>query len=215
VVRVKVCGLTCVAEALDCASAGVDWIGLNFHAASTRCVRPAEAAAIVKALPASVRAVGVFVDRPPSEIAEIAGEVGLSIIQLHGAEPPDDLLALDGFQIIRAFRVGHASAWDGVNQYLARARALGRVPDAILVDAYSAVLPGGTGTTIPEDVLAGMPPLPQLILAGGLTAENVAERIRRVRPWMVDVATGVESAPGRKDLSRMAAFVRAAHSALL
>jgi phosphoribosylanthranilate isomerase len=212
VVRVKVCGLTCVDDALACARAGVDWIGLNFHPASPRCVRPADAAAIVRALPARTAAVGVFVDRSTGEVVETAERVGLAIIQLHGQEPPEDLLALDQFQIIRAFRLDRGSAWDGVSAYLARAKALGRVPDAILVDAYQPDQPGGTGTTVPDEVLSRMPPLPHLILAGGLTPENVGERVRRARPWMVDVASGVESAPGRKDIARVTAFVQAAQS---
>jgi phosphoribosylanthranilate isomerase len=213
VVRVKVCGVTCVEDALACARASVDWIGLNFHPPSPRCVRPADAAAIVAALPTSTKGVGVFANRPASEVAEIAERVGLAIIQLHGTEPPEDLLTLDRFQIVRAFRLGGAAAWDAVNVYLERARELGRAPDAVLLDADRPLRLGGTGTTIPLELLENMPALPHVILAGGLTPRNVAERVARVRPWMVDVASGVESAPGRKDMARVTAFVRAARSA--
>jgi phosphoribosylanthranilate isomerase len=212
VVRVKICGLTRLEEALACAHAGVDWIGLNFHPSSPRYVRPAEAALILTALPASVAAVGVFADSPVDQVVQVAERVGLTIVQLHGLEPPEDLLVLDRFQIIRAFRLDRASAWSRVNEYLARAQALGRLPDAVLIDAYRADQPGGTGETISDEVLDRIPPLPRLILAGGLTPENVAQRVARVRPWMVDVASGVESSPGRKDISRVAAFVQAARS---
>ena len=101
-----------------------------------------------------------------------------------------------------------------MSDYLARARAIGRLPDAILIDAYVAGQSGGTGATVASDVLDCIPPLPRLILAGGLTPENVAAKVALVRPWMVDVASGVESSPGRKDPAKVAAFVKAAQSAV-
>jgi len=214
VVRVKICGLTRIDEALACARAGADWIGLNFHPGSPRHVQPKDAAAIIAALPASVSAVGVFVDQPAAIVAEVAQRLGLTIVQLHGRESPEDLLALGRLQIIQAFRLDPTSGWSGLNEYLGRARGLGRLPDAILIDAYVAGQPGGTGTAIDFDLLDDVPPLHRLILAGGLTPRNVAERVARVQPWMVDVASGVEKAPGRKDLAQVAAFIRAARSAL-
>ena len=102
-----------------------------------------------------------------------------------------------------------------MSEYLAQAEKLGRPPHAILIDSCVAGQPGGTGATVGEDVLDSMPPLPRLILAGGLTPANVAAKVERFRPWMVDVASGVESAPGRKDPALIAAFVRAAKSALV
>jgi len=213
-VRVKICGLTCVDDARACAEAGVDWIGLNFHPASPRYVELARAEEIIAALPASLSAVGVFVDRPAQEVAEVAERLGLGIVQLHGQEPLNDLLVLNHLQIIRAFRLERASAWTEVTEYLARAKTMGRLPDAVLIDAYVAGMPGGTGATIANDVLDRVPPLPRLILAGGLTPLNVADRVARVRPWMVDVASGVESSPGRKDRARVAAFIDAARGAL-
>jgi phosphoribosylanthranilate isomerase len=97
-----------------------------------------------------------------------------------------------------------------MNNYLERASAAGRSPDAVLVDAHVLGQVGGTATLVAEDVLAEIPPLPRLILAGGLTPENVAERVARAHPWMVDVASGVESSPGRKDPAKVAAFIQAA-----
>jgi phosphoribosylanthranilate isomerase len=209
VIRVKICGLTCVDEAVACAELGADWIGLNFHPASRRHVTPEQAAAIVAALPPSVAAVGIFVDRPAPEVAELATRAGIRIIQLHGQEPEEDLVALRSFEIVRAFRLDRASGWSRVIDSIARARALGRLPDAVLIDAYVPGQPGGTGSVVADEVVDSIPPLPRLILAGGLSPENVAERVVRVRPWMVDVASGVESAPGRKDLGRVEAFIRA------
>jgi len=209
-VRIKICGLTSVAEALACASAGADWIGLNFHPPSPRGIDPVLAAEIVAALPASVAAVGLFVDQPPSTVAQVADRLGLRIVQLHGHEPPDDLLALKHLQVVWAFRIGGPEGIDRLKRDLLRADELGCPPAAVLVDADVAGLPGGTGRSIAADLLDLLPPLPRLVLAGGLTPENVADRVARVRPWMVDVASGVESAPGRKDPARVAAFIRAA-----
>jgi phosphoribosylanthranilate isomerase len=207
---VKICGVTSAAEAVACAESGVDWIGINFHPPSPRCVNSAQAAAIVACLPPSVSAVGVFVDRPFTEVAELASSIGLRIVQLHGRESPEVVGLLRPLQVVKAFRLDSYAAWAGVVDYLAQAATLGCLPDAVLIDAYVPGKPGGTGHTIDADLLDGRPPLDHLILAGGLTPENVAEHIRRVRPWMVDVASGVESAPGRKDLNKVAAFVRAA-----
>src|SRR5262249_47293594 len=132
VVRVKICGLTRVDEAIGCAEAGALWIGLNFHPGSPRYVQPEAAAKIVTALPEAVAAVGIFVDRPTEEVAEISRRVGLGIVQLHGQEPPEDLLALGHLRVIRAFRVAQELTWSKVNDYLVRAHALGRLPDAVL-----------------------------------------------------------------------------------
>ncbi len=171
------------------------------------------AAEIVAALPKSVEVVGVFVDRPAEEVAEFAESLGLGIVQLHGQEPPEDLLQLERFRVIRAFRLGDASAWDHVSRYLERANVLGRPLEGVLVDAYVPGQSGGTGASIADKILDRMPPLPRLILAGGLTPGNVAGRVSRIRPWMVDVASGVESSPGRKDAAAVAAFIRAARAA--
>ena len=213
-VRVKICGLTSAMEALACAEAGADWIGLNFHPGSPRFITRAQASVIVGALPRSVSPVGVFVNRPAAEVADIAEHLGLKIVQLHGQEPPEDLLALGHLQLIRAFRLCLPSDWRTVVDYLSQAHFIGRVPDAVLIDAYVAGQLGGTGATVAVDVLDCIPPLPRLILAGGLTPENVAAKVARVRPWMVDVASGVESIPGRKDPAKVTAFLKAARSVM-
>jgi phosphoribosylanthranilate isomerase len=215
VVGVKICGLTRVEDVVACAGAGVDWIGLNFHPGSPRFVQLDQAAEIIASLPSSISAVGVFVDRPASEVLDFSRRLGLKIVQLHGSESPEYLLSLGQLKVIRAFRLSGSSAWAGVSEYLAHAETLGRPPHAILIDSYVAGQPGGTGATVGDDVLDSMPPLPRLILAGGLNPANVAAKVQRFRPWMVDVASGVESAPGRKVPALIAAFVRAAKSALV
>lgn len=208
--KVKICGLTRLDEALATAAAGADWIGLNFHPASPRCIAEETAAEIVAALPPTAEAVGLFVDRPPEEVRTVARRVGLEIVQLHGDEPPEDVLALEGLRVVRAFRLGDGAAVARMIAYLECCEQRGKSPDAVLVDAFVPGQPGGTGRTIQADLLDLIPPLPRLILAGGLTPENVAEHAAHVRPWMVDVAGGVESAPGRKDPRRVAAFIHAA-----
>lgn len=212
---VKICGLTNPADAIAAAEAGADWIGLNFYPPSPRFVTTEQAATIAKALPEHVEPVGLFVDRPPEEIEQVADRVGFRVVQLHGQEPPATLAAISPrFQIIRAFRLADVSSIDRLLDYLDQAERLGRSPDAILIDAYVPGRPGGTGRAIAEEVLKALPRerLDRLILAGGLTPENVADRVAQVLPWMVDVAGGVESSPGRKDPSRVAAFVRGARA---
>ena len=199
-------------DARACAAAGADWIGLNFHPGSARRIDLALATEIIASLPPPARAVGLFVDRPPLEVAQVADHLGLRIVQLHGEEPPEDLAVLAHLFIIRAFRLGDAESVARMSAYLRRCEELGRAPDAVLVDAYVPGQAGGTGQGIAADALDALPPLPHLILAGGLAPDNVAERAARVRPWMVDVASGVESAPGRKDLERVATFIHAARS---
>ncbi|QEH33019.1 N-(5'-phosphoribosyl)anthranilate isomerase [Aquisphaera giovannonii] len=215
-VLVKICGLTRADEAASCIAAGADWIGLNFHPGSPRFLDPDRSGEIVSAIGSPERAVGLFVNRPAAEVARVAARLGISTVQLHGDEPPEDLVALTHLRIVRAFRLGRPEDVEAMAGYLDRARSLGRVPDAVLVDALVAGVAGGTGTVVAGPVLdrlasmATSDSLPPMILAGGLNPENVRGRVDRVRPWMVDVASGVESGPGRKDPRLVAAFIRAA-----
>jgi phosphoribosylanthranilate isomerase len=209
--RIKICGLTRVDDALMVAEAGANWIGLNFYPPSPRFIEPAIAREIVRALPESATPVGLFVNSPPDEIADLSARLGLEIIQLHGQEPPEDLRKLSHLTIIRAFRLHDVHSIDEMITYLKRAAELGRMPDAILVDGFVADSPGGTGVAIAEHLLGLLPSVPRLILAGGLNPGNVADRVRKVRPWMVDVASGVESTPGRKDPAKVKAFIESAH----
>ena len=215
-IKVKVCGVTEADHAIGCAEAGADWIGLNFHPPSPRSITPERGARIVGALHASGKGhpVALFVNRPVVEVARTLRQIGpIRTIQLHGDEPPEYLLEWSAIeptlQIVRAFRLSDEASVARMTAYLERAERLGCPPYAVLVDAHVAGQAGGTGRTIPVALLDLLPDHPRLILAGGLDASNVAERAGLVRPWMVDVAGGVESAPGLKDLAKVEAFVAA------
>lgn len=204
--RIKICGITCVADALAAVEAGADALGLNFYARSPRYVRPQVARQIVEALPAGIVKVGLFVNSPPEEIRALREELGLDLIQLHGDEPPELLSDLGG-SIVRAFRVGTAGLGP-VLEYLDRCRALGCLPRMVLADSAVTGTYGGTGQVGPWQLLAQWPQdLPPLVLAGGLTPENVAEAIGAVRPAAVDTASGVEETPGRKSTVLVRQFV--------
>ena len=210
-VLVKICGVTRAEQAVACLNAGADRLGLNFHPASPRCVSLAQAAALAEAVGDPGRLVGVFVDRPATEVRSVAASLGLGAVQLHGAEPPEYYGELGSITIIRAYRLRDESSLHALRADVAAAERLGRAPDCILVDAFDPARVGGTGRLIEDLLLEQLPSHPRLILAGGLTPENVAERARRCGPWMVDVAGGVETRPGDKDMTRVEAFLRAAH----
>jgi phosphoribosylanthranilate isomerase len=214
--RIKVCGVTTPDDARAAADAGVDCIGLNFYPGSKRFITPAVAEAIVAALPAGFVKVGLFVDAPPAEVSALVNRLGLDLAQLHGRESPDSLAALMGIGIIKAF--ASSTPLQELRDYLDACAALGAMPWLTLLDAPAPVNgpAGGTGQLADQSLArlyreaANVPPL---VLAGGLTPTNVAEAIRRVHPASVDVASGVESAPGKKDARLMASFVRAARAA--
>ncbi|MEM8866239.1 MAG: phosphoribosylanthranilate isomerase [Planctomycetota bacterium] len=213
--RVKICGVTNPGDALAAVEAGADTIGLNFYPRSKRFVADDVATDIVKGLPADVLKIGVFVNSPADEMLQTARRVGLTAIQLHGDEPATMLAELEGFPVVRARRIG-ASGLAAIASDAAACKQAGRAADAVLVDAPAPGEYGGAGETFDwnsvvghEAVLGGLP----LILAGGLTPANVAAAIGTVRPAGVDVASGVESAPGKKDTALMAAFVKNARSA--
>jgi phosphoribosylanthranilate isomerase len=216
VFQIKICGITSVADALAVAQAGADAIGLNFYRRSQRYITVEMAWQIVAELPPEVVKVGLFVDTPVGEIARTFDDLRLDLIQLHGDQPPEFLGELGNRPVMRAFRVGR----DGlrpVAKYIGRCRQIGSSPKLVLLDALVAGEFGGTGKTGDWDAAkqyAAEVGLPPLVLAGGLTPENVATAIRTVRPTAVDVASGVESRPGRKDPALMAAFVEAARAAL-
>ncbi len=212
--RIKICGVTSVEDALVVADAGGDAIGLNFYAGSPRVCSQACALQIVKQASARLLKVGVFVNASADEIRQTVTALGLDLVQLHGDEPPELLHQLRGIPIIRAFRPGTDFA--AVGEYLRRCHALTCMPRMVLVDGRAAGAYGGTGTTADWQAiddgrgqLAGEP----LILAGGLTHENVEAAIAAVHPWAVDVASGVEQSPGKKSAERVRAFVERAKAA--
>ena len=202
-VRVKVCGITSPEDALTAVEAGADAIGLVFYKKSPRYVSPQKAREIARLLPPFVDVVGVFVDAPRRDVKEIAKFVGLSVLQFHGEEPPGYCTGWN-VRIIKAFRTG--------KKFDPSRLALYRV-NGFLLDAYHPELPGGTGKLADWDTVLRAKEYGPVILAGGLSPENVAEAIAKVRPFGVDVSSGVERAPGVKDPEKVRAFLKAVTSA--
>lgn len=212
---IKVCGICDVPTARVVGECGADAVGLNFYERTPRHVDVPTAEKIVDILPPNVTPVGVFVNHSASEIRSICEMCGLRTVQLHGDEPAPLIAELGEFRVIRALRT------DGEFEALARQRSaeeihIGRRSWAWLVDARSPDAYGGTGETVDWEPLAmhrGESAWPPLILAGGLTPNNITAAIEAARPWGVDVASGVESAPGIKDVKLVEAFLRRARDA--
>jgi len=198
--RVKVCGITTGEDAQRAVELGVDALGFVFYPPSPRYVPPPEAAEIIQGLPPFVASVGVFVDLPSEEIDSIVAGCGLTAIQLHGGETPD-FCAQFQVKVIKAFRVRDAKLPAEVSRYRT---------DAILLDTFREGVPGGTGTPFPWEVALEAKRYNRVILAGGLTCENIWKAIETVRPYAVDVSSGVEKAPGKKDPTRLAEFIKKA-----
>src|SRR6266851_7716873 len=204
--QIKICGITNSSDALACAAAGVDMIGLNFYRQSPRYIKPERARAIAQALPSSTQAVGIFVDAPVEEIRRVARDVDLRIVQLHGSESPQMCAELaPDFEVIKAFRI------DG--RFDAR-RTSAYPMCTILLDTYDQEMLGGTGEVADWNLARTTRKFTtRLILAGGLNPENVAQAIARVNPDGVDACSSLERAPGIKDLARVRQFVAAARKA--
>ncbi len=204
-VTVKICGITSEADALAAAEAGADAIGLMFYEGSPRHVTLEQAKAISAALPPHVMRVGVFVNAEEAFVHKTLTECMLNILQFHGDEIPEECSRYP-VMTLKAFRVQGEETLAQMEAY----------PSAgYLLDAYVKDALGGTGATFNWDLAVraqefGKP----IFLAGGLTPENVAEAVRKVQPFGVDVSSGVESEPGRKDAEQMRTFVAAAKGAL-
>ncbi len=211
---VKICGIGSLESAQAVFAARPDAIGLNFYAQSRRCISPDAAREIVRETPAGVMPVGVFVNHSEADIRDICAFAGLGAIQLHGDEPPEFAARLQDFRIVRAFRVGSAGL-DSVAKALEEYAALRMSLFGCLIDAESPGAYGGTGRQAPWELIAGAwrSDWPPLILAGGLNPANVADAIRQTRPFGVDVASGVESAPGRQDPEAVRKFIASARAA--
>jgi phosphoribosylanthranilate isomerase len=205
-VKVKVCGITNLEDALAAVEAGADALGFNFYKRSPRYLTPTDARRIISELPPDVLCVGVFVNEDSAaKVARMASEAGVSAVQLHGDESPEYCAELGGQRVIKALRVGRDFAPERAAQYRA---------ESILLDAFSAGARGGTGETCDWELARRTrETVAQLYLAGGLTPENVARAIAAVEPYAVDVCSGVELAPGRKEASRVRAFVSAVRAA--
>ncbi|HTX22568.1 MAG TPA: phosphoribosylanthranilate isomerase [Candidatus Aquilonibacter sp.] len=198
--RVKICGITNLADALAAVEAGADALGFNFYEKSPRHVSLKTTAEISKQLPAFIMRVGLFVNAPEEFILRAISEAGLTMLQFHGDEPPEFCTQF-GLMSMKAFRIRDAESLVEIPNYQT---------DAYLLDAFSPEARGGTGEVFNWDLAVeaqkfGKP----IFLAGGLMPENVAAAVRKVRPFGVDVASGVESSPGKKDHAKVNAFIQA------
>jgi phosphoribosylanthranilate isomerase len=199
-VKVKICGITCVADGLAAAEAGADMIGLMFAEKSPRHISLKVAAEIASAVPPFVMKVGVFVNPTEELVMRAISECGLSLLQFHGDETPEFCTQF-GLMCMKAFRIRDAESLKELPKFQT---------DAYLLDAYSPEARGGTGEKFNWDLAIeaqkfGKP----IFLAGGLTPENVADAVRKVNPFGVDVSSGVESAPGKKDTAKVRTFIAA------
>jgi len=201
---VKICGITRVEDALVAANSGAHAIGLIFYTGSPRLVSRKVAREVVDALPAFVTSVALFVDARQSEIEGVIADVKPELLQFHGNEAPE-FCASFGLPYIKAAKV---RAGLDLLQYARRYRSA----KGLLLDAAVDGSHGGTGSTFDWALIPDQLPLP-VILAGGLQQDNVADAIRRVRPWAVDVSSGVEAAKGIKDAAKIAAFIRGVRNA--
>ncbi len=210
---VKICGITTLEDALAALDAGAAMLGFNFYPPSPRYIEPAACARLVEALrrrSAAAVLVGVFVNTPPATVAAVLAQCGLDLAQLSGDEPAEDLAYLGerAFKAIRPADPTDATAL--ADRYLGRGPR--RTAPLLLVDAAAgAGRFGGTGRPADWAAAAALARRGPILLAGGLRPDNVAAAIAAVRPWGVDVASGVEAEPGRKDRAKMHAFVRATH----
>jgi phosphoribosylanthranilate isomerase len=201
-VQVKICGITTPADARLCVEAGANALGLVFHPQSSRFVRMEQALAIARTVPEGLPLVGVFADAAEAGIRSMTDRLGLSAVQLHGRESPAlvAILRRAGLRVIKALFSARSPGLAEAGGYRA---------DAFLVEAGAGPLPGGSGTAWSWDLPGAFSRGTPLILAGGLQAGNVTQVIRAARPDAVDVSSGVESAPGRKDPERVRAFLEA------
>jgi phosphoribosylanthranilate isomerase len=200
--RVKICGVTRLEDALLAARLGADAIGFNLWPGSKRHVPPDAVRAIVDRLPPFVTAVGIFVDQRAAEVLALAAHTGIAAIQLHGDESPAECSGYP-LPVLKAVRVSGPASLAALDRYRVR---------AFVLDAPSPGF-GGSGSTFDWSLARAAAERTTVVLAGGLTPENVADAIRAVRPWAVDVASGVEAMPGVKDPEKLARFIARAKEA--
>lgn len=197
--KVKICGITRLPDALAAVEAGADALGFMFYEGSKRNLSPAAAAAIIRALPPFVAKVGVFVNASSETVRAVVAECGLDTLQFHGEETPEFCRQFAPLKVIKAFRIQDAASLKPLPDFAV---------DAWLLDSYVAGQRGGTGERFNWELAAQAKELGRpVILAGGLTPENVADAVQQVWPFGVDVSSGVETAPGQKDAGLVQRFV--------
>jgi phosphoribosylanthranilate isomerase len=205
VTRVKICGITAVEDARDAVLLGADAIGLNFYANSPRYLDATQAAKIIESVPPLISVVGVFVNHPdPQNLEDFALSLGLHAVQLHGNETPDYCSMIQRVKVIKALRVDPNFRVDTLRSYGS---------STFLLDAGSTDKYGGTGQSFNWDLVFGANAFGTIIIAGGLNPDNVADAVSTLHPYGVDVASGVESKPGKKDYEKMRRFIEAVHRA--
>ena len=203
--KVKICGITRMEDALAAAAAGADALGFMFYEASPRRVAFDVAAKIIRELPPFLARVGVFVNPSPDDVRRSIEDCRIDTLQFHGEETPE-FCAQFGLRVIKAFRVRDAESLSALPAY---------VGATCLLDSFVAGQHGGTGATFNWDLAAQTVKAGRrVLLAGGLTEENAAEAVRRVRPYGLDVSSGVEAKPGVKDAAKVRAFIAAAKSVI-
>jgi phosphoribosylanthranilate isomerase len=201
-VRIKICGITNLEDALACADAGADLLGFNFYSGSPRYIKPEVAREVVAQLPAAILSVGVFVNAgEPEDVARVADVAGVAAVQLHGDESPAYCRELAGRFVIKALRVTGDFKPQSAAEY---------ETDAVLLDGFDQSLRGGTGRTFDWSMAQRTREVvSRIFLAGGLGPENVAAAVASVQPYAVDACSSLESSPGRKDIARVRAFITA------
>lgn len=200
-VRVKICGITSAEDALAAVDAGADALGFMFYEASPRCVTSNQALEMLRDIPPFVARVGVFVNPSVDKVRATIAETGIDTLQFHGEETPAFCRQF-GLRVIKAFRVRNAQSLKPLADFPS---------EAWLLDSFVEGKHGGTGAVFNWDLAAqAVKQGGRVILAGGLTPENAADAVRQVRPYALDVSSGVELAPGRKDVAKVRAFIAAA-----
>jgi len=203
-VKIKICGITNLDDALAAVDYGADALGFMFFKGSPRYVSHEKVGAIIEKLPSFTTTVGVFVDEKIEQIERMIGLTGIDIVQLHGNEPPE--MCNISRRIIKAIRVKSLESLDALKNYRDRV-------SAFLLDTFMPDIFGGTGQTFNWDIAVDAKRLGKIILAGGLTPDNITEAVRHVRPYGVDVSSGVELEKGKKDHRKMKLFIERAKGA--
>jgi phosphoribosylanthranilate isomerase len=203
-VKVKICGITNPDDALAAVEYGADALGFVFYEKSPRYITPETAAHIIKVLPPFITTVGVFVDETKKKINEIIHVAGLNIVQLHGDESQE--MCANWSRVVKAFRIKEFTDLERLRDFNV---------SAYLLDAYDPDLPGGTGQVFNWDIALEATKFGKVILAGGLNPDNIARAVTRVRPYAVDVSSGVEKTKGKKDMYKMKLLIERTKSIIL